>query len=188
MAKFKTLMMCILFAAAGAKASLVEYKIDFTVDSAFNGANGTFNADGYGHFSYQPEIGDVFSATIGFDDCILGTVWDPGDPTSQFSGFRGLGLSSISPILEVRDHQLVGLLGDVYGIADCPFADFLPDGSFSAVDLGTNVLIGSMQVAGEIPSVPEPSSILLFGIALLIPLCFSHRPGEKRYCIMRDPA
>jgi hypothetical protein len=185
-------------------ASPVLYSIEFTVDTAANYTYGNWRApsvyDNGGVFSERPERGDNYFALIGFDDSLLendgnlyqvdlnyfrleiaGIVWDPNDPTSQFWGFRGLGLGSKSPVLQIQDHELNRIFGDVYGRGDYPFADFWPDNSFSSVDIGYNVIKGQIQTAVRIPSVPEPNEFVLWflGIGILVTVgCFKNSSME----------
>jgi hypothetical protein len=179
--------------AGNLSASPVTYQIDFTVGSTSTMHGGPFTPGHPDGFTYQPAIGDVFHALVTLDDGFLATdgehvglpldgfrleiaglAWDPNDPSSVFTGFRGPGLFAPSPILVSSGGALTGMKGGVFGVSDVPYVDFLTDGSFAAND-GENIITGGMQAPLPVSSVPEPGTPWALGAGMAGLLAFSRR-------------
>jgi hypothetical protein len=144
----------------------------FTVDDSILSADGL-------------NLAGVISA---FRISIEEIVWDSAVASAQnvFHGFRGPnGLFSPSPGFDVASGEIVNLRGGVFGESDFPFIDFSTDvrvaGDPGACGLGSKYcgnlanafwtrnplgeFGGTMTVVRQIP---EPASLALFGLGLLV--------------------
>jgi hypothetical protein len=184
-------VLCLLFLMSFGEASQISYQVDFTVSNipakGFDPVWQQAPSGSPGCFQFQPEAGQVFGGTLVLEDTILSTDGDrigglvslnldlagvnwgydalTGNSGSLW-GFRSSsGIGAVSPSFMIKDGQLVGWEGGVFGSGDAPFIDFF-DTKFASIDAGSSGQITGDTKFTRVESVPEPGGIFLLMIGL----------------------
>jgi len=129
------------------------------------------------------KLGNLNSFFVQMED----NIWGFNSPANNsFAGFRGPAgtLGSPSPGFDVVNGEITNIRGGVYGPADVPFVNFSfgtpntfdarglltfhQDGTPSSMLSGPDVggALGTAFGTFEIIRVPEPATVVLFGLAL----------------------
>ena len=173
------------------ESSQITYQVDFTVanppDMGFDPVWQQAPSECRDCFQFQPEAGQVFGGTLVVEDTLLATDGDRvgglvsldlnlagvnwgydilAGYSGSLCGFRSSEeLGAVSPSFIIKEGQLVGWSGGVFGGGDYPFIDF-SDTKFASMDAWFSGPISGDTKFTLVETVPEPSGTLLLIMGL----------------------